>query len=165
MAAKSRKPINQSANVKPGFDVAPGSQVKRASSPRLQSLKTGKRSADQSTKGSQAKSKGTDLRGSIPEAVSQRMVKRMMLFCGLPTFLGLATFPLSYLVVSQGWVELPNVAVLLVSMGGFGLGVLGLSYGALSASWDEEVSGSALGWSEFRTNFGRVLESWRESRS
>jgi hypothetical protein len=69
------------------------------------------------------------------------------------------------LVVSKGLFDLPNTAVLLVSMGCFGLGVLGLSYGVLSASWDEEVSGSTLGWEEFNTNFGRMREAWRAAKS
>ncbi|NJK66496.1 MAG: DUF3464 family protein [Microcoleus sp. CSU_2_2] len=102
---------------------------------------------------------------SIPEAVSKRMISRIALFCGLPTLLGISTFFVSYLIVSKGLFDLPNTAVLLVSMGCFGLGVLGLSYGVLSASWDEEVSGSRLGWEEFTTNFGRMREGWRNAKS
>ncbi|MFN4279187.1 PAM68 family protein [Thermosynechococcus sp.] len=97
----------------------------------------------------------------IPEIVSQRMVTRMAIFCGTPTLLGLMTFPLSYLVVHEGWFKLPNVAVVIASLGLFGLGAVGLSYGILSASWDENEQGSWLGWREFRTNFGRVVESWQ----
>ncbi|WP_298614024.1 PAM68 family protein [uncultured Thermosynechococcus sp.] len=103
----------------------------------------------------QAKSTG------IPEIVSQRMVARMAIFCGTPTLLGLMTFPLSYFIVHEGWFQLPNVAVVIATLGLFGLGALGLSYGILSASWDEHEQGSWLGWREFRTNFGRVVESWQ----
>ena len=101
---------------------------------------------------------------SIPEVVSKRMISRIALFCGVPTILGISTFFVSYLIVSKGLFELPNTAVLLVSMGCFGLGVLGLSYGVLSASWDEETSGSTLGWEEFNTNFGRMREAWRAAK-
>ncbi len=101
---------------------------------------------------------------SIPEIVSRRMITRIALFCGVPTLLGITTFFVSYLIVSKGLFELPNTAVLLVSMGCFGLGVLGLSYGVLSASWDEEISGSTLGWQEFTTNFGRMREAWRAAK-
>jgi len=101
---------------------------------------------------------------SIPEVVSQRMISRIAVFCGIPTMLGICTFFVSYLVVSNGLFDLPNTAVLLVSMGCFGLGVLGLSYGVLSASWDEEISGSTLGWEEFNTNFGRMREAWRAAK-
>lgn len=101
---------------------------------------------------------------SIPEVVSKRMISRIALFCGVPTLLGISTFFVSYLIVSKGLFDLPNTAVLLVSMGCFGLGVLGLSYGVLSASWDEEVSGSSLGLEEFNTNFGRMREAWRAAK-
>ncbi len=99
----------------------------------------------------------------IPEVVSRRMVKRIALFCGIPTALGMSTFVASYVLVSNDWVNLPNYAVLLVSLGWFGLGVLGVSYGLLSTSWDEEIPGSWLGISEFRTNFGRMKAAWKEN--
>ena len=101
---------------------------------------------------------------AVPKIVSDRMARRMALFCGVPTFLGMASFVVSYVIVSQGWFKLPNVAVLLVSMGFLGLGVLGLTYGVLSASWDEETLGSRLGWQEFRTNWGRMVSAWRSTR-
>ena len=101
---------------------------------------------------------------AIPKVVSNRMARRMALFCGVPTALGMATFIVSYVIISQAWFKLPNVAVVLVSMGFFGLGVLGLSYGVLSASWDEEIVGSKLGWQEFTVNWGRMVSAWRSSR-
>jgi hypothetical protein len=101
---------------------------------------------------------------AIPDAVSRRMVRRMALFCGIPTVLGMSTFVTSYLVVSRDLIKLPTYAVLLVSLGWFGLGVLGLSYGVLSASWDEDVTGSKLGWKEFTTNLGRMTETWRSNK-
>jgi hypothetical protein len=48
-------------------------------------------------------------------------------------------------------------------MGFFGLGVLGLSYGVLSASWDEDEPGTKFGWQEFKTNFGRMTAAWRSA--
>lgn len=100
---------------------------------------------------------------AVPEVVSQRMVRRMALLCGVPSFLGIATFFGSYFLVTQAGVNLPNVAVVLLSMGFFGLGVLGLSYGVLSASWDEDVPGTKLGWQEFTTNLGRMTSAWRKA--
>lgn len=96
---------------------------------------------------------------AIPKVVSDRMARRMAVFCGVPTALGMTTFIVSYFIVSQGWFKLPNAAVVLVSMGFFGLGVLGLSYGVISTSWDEEIVGSQLGWREFTTNWGRIFQS------
>ncbi|MEB3336362.1 MAG: PAM68 family protein [Leptolyngbyaceae bacterium] len=101
---------------------------------------------------------------SLPAVVSQRMARRMAIFCGIPTTLGMTVFIVSYWVVSQGWYKLPNIAVVFMSLGGFGLGFLGLSYGVLSASWEESEPGSKLGWSEFTTNLGRMTEAWRAAR-
>ena len=100
----------------------------------------------------------------IPKAVSRRMVGRMAVFSGIPTALGMLTFVASYLVVINDLVALPTYAVLLVSLGWFGLGVIGLTYGVLSASWEEEEgAGSRLGIAEFKTNLGRTIAGWREN--
>ncbi|MBW4645812.1 MAG: PAM68 family protein [Goleter apudmare HA4340-LM2] len=101
---------------------------------------------------------------AIPPVVSQRMVRRVAGFCGIPTALGITTLVASYLLAVYGDINLPPIAVLLVNMGFFGLGVLGITYGVLSASWDEERVGSLLGLSEFRTNWGRMVAVWRETR-
>lgn len=101
---------------------------------------------------------------AVPKSVSDRMVRRMAVLCGVPTVLGMATFVISYLIVSNHLFKLPNAAVVLVSMGFFGLGVLGLSYGILSASWDEEAAGSIVGWQEFKLNWGRMVGAWRSTR-
>lgn len=101
---------------------------------------------------------------AIPDRVSKRMVRRMALLCGIPTVLGIATFFASYFLVTNVGIKLPNVAVVLVSMGFFGLGVLGLSYGVISTSWDEDLPGTTLGWQEFTTNLGRMTSAWRSAR-
>lgn len=121
------------------------------------------RSADK-PKPSPAQARATVEETAIPQIVSQRMARRMAVFSGIPTALGLSTFVVCYWVVSHGWYKLPPVAVLLMSMGFFGLGVLGLSYGVLSASWDEEAVGSLLGWPEFITNVGRMTTAWRSAK-
>lgn len=100
---------------------------------------------------------------AIPDVVSRRMAKRMALLCGAPSLLGISTFFVSYFLVSKDIVALPTAAVVLLSMGFFGLGVLGLSYGVISASWDEEHPGSLLGWSEFTLNLGRLTQAWRST--
>jgi hypothetical protein len=101
---------------------------------------------------------------AIPEVVSQRMIRRVAGVCGIPTFLGIASLVISYLLVTLAHVQLPPIAVLLVNMGLFGLGVLGITYGVLSASWDEETPGTLLGFDEFSTNWGRMVEVWRETQ-
>lgn len=99
---------------------------------------------------------------AIPEVVSQRMLRRMLVFSGMPTFLGVATFFISYGLIVKGNVELPPYAVLLATLGCFGLGVVGLTYGVLSASWDEDRPGDWLGLEEFQVNFGRMTSAWSQ---
>jgi Photosynthesis affected mutant 68 len=100
----------------------------------------------------------------IPQVVSRRMVRRMAVFSGIPTALGMLTFVASYFVVANDLIALPTYAVLLVSLGWFGLGVVGLTYGVLSASWEEEEgAGSRLGIAEFKTNLERTIAGWREN--
>ena len=100
---------------------------------------------------------------AIPEVVSQRMLRRMLAFSGVPTFLGVATFFGSYALIVKGNVDLPPYAVLLSTLGCFGLGVVGLTYGVLSASWDEDRPGDWLGLDEFKVNFGRMTNAWGQN--
>ena len=101
---------------------------------------------------------------AIPQAVSQRMVRRVAWMCGVPTVLGILTLIVSYLLIIYADIKLPPVLVLLVNMGLFGLGVLGITYGVLSASWDEEP-GSLVGFDEFKLNFGRIMDARRASKT
>jgi Photosynthesis affected mutant 68 len=104
--------------------------------------------------------------GYVPEVVSQRMIRRVGVFSGIPIILGISIFLGSYLVISNHWFKIPNVVVLLTSMGCLGLSVLGLSYGILSACWEEDssIKGSLLGWQECKTNFGRMAQAYRASQ-
>lgn len=101
----------------------------------------------------------------IPDAIGKRMLGRVLIFSGIPTLLGVLVFFVSYYVVVNKLYDLPNVAVLLSSMLGFGLGVLGLSYGVLSSSWDEDEPGTALGFAEFGVNSKRLLSALKEFRA
>lgn len=101
---------------------------------------------------------------AIPDAVSKRMIRRMALFSGIPTALGISSFVVSYYVVINEIFELPTIAVLLVSLGFFGLGVVGLSYGILSTSWDENRVGSMVGGEEFALNLGRMVQAWKANK-
>lgn len=100
----------------------------------------------------------------IPEVVSRRMLRRMVFFSGVPVVLGILVFFSSYVVIIQGIADLPNILVLLTTLACFGLSVVGLTYGALSASWEEETLGSLAGLDQFQINGGRLLNSWREAR-
>ena len=104
--------------------------------------------------------------GFIPEVVSQRMIRRVLVFCGIPVLMGMSIFIIGYLAIVNHWFRLPNTVVLLLSMGCLGLSVLGLTYGILSACWDEEADskGSLLGVDEFKVNFGRMKDAYRASK-
>lgn len=98
----------------------------------------------------------------IPDVVGKRMIARSVVLSGAPTVLGMLVFIGSYFAIRYG-IKLPNVLVLLVSMGCLGLGVLGLSYGILSASWEEDQDGTWLGLEEFKLNFGRMRAGYKKS--
>ncbi|MDJ0674685.1 MAG: PAM68 family protein [Calothrix sp. MO_167.B42] len=101
---------------------------------------------------------------AIPKVVSQRMMRRVAAFCGVPTLLGISTLIVSYLLLIYTEIKLPPISVLLLNLGFFGLGVLGITYGVLSASWEEDRAGGVMGWQEFNTNRERMVAAWRESK-
>jgi len=105
---------------------------------------------------------GSDRGGSrpqgIPPAVANRMARRVALATGIPTLLGMASFIVSYVVVSKGLLDIPPVVTLVTSGAFFLLGLLGLSYGVLSASW-EEAAGSLLGLEQIGVNVTRLRSS------
>ncbi|MGK7920258.1 MAG: PAM68 family protein [Trichodesmium sp.] len=121
--------------------------------------------ANKSKYSSNQKRKIDKSENTIPDVVSRRMVSRMVLMSGIPLLLALLTFVISYFIITNEIFILPNQAVLLVSMGFFGLSVVGLSYGIFSTSWDEEQKGSLLGLQEFKTNFQRMRNAWQEAKS
>ena len=104
--------------------------------------------------------------GYIPDVVSKRMIRRVLVFCGIPVLMGVAVFLGSYWVIANHLFKVQNTLVLLTSMGCLGLSVLGLTYGILSACWEEDstVKGSLLGWAEFKINFGRMADAYRASK-
>jgi hypothetical protein len=101
---------------------------------------------------------------AIPDIVSKRMVRRMVLFCGIPSALGMSSLLVFYWLHSRQILDLPPYIALLVSFGLLGLGLIGLSYGIFSASWDEQRVGGWLGIAECKINFQRTVAAWRESR-
>ena len=101
---------------------------------------------------------------AIPDVVSKRMGRRMAIFCGIPSVLGMSSLFIFYWLKVKEVVELPPYLAFAVSFGFLGLGVLGLSYGLFSASWDEERAGSAWGADEFKVNLGRTKDAWKASK-
>lgn len=99
----------------------------------------------------------------IPEAVANRMARRIAIATGVPTVMGMAVFIGSYLLVTRQVLDIPPGATLAASGGCFLLGLLGLSYGVLSASWENQA-GSLLGIEQIGVNVGRLRDSLRALR-
>lgn len=99
----------------------------------------------------------------IPDVVANRMARRVAIATGLPTVLGMAVFVVSYLLISKGIMEIPTGVTLVASGGFFLLGLLGLSYGVLSASWEPDP-GSLLGIEQIGLNISRLRQSLRAMR-
>jgi hypothetical protein len=100
----------------------------------------------------------------IPEAVSNRMARRIAIATGVPTLMGMGVFIGSYLLVTRHIAEIPTGVTLAASGGCFLLGVLGLSYGVLSASW-EDAPGSLLGNEQIGVNISRLRSSIKAMRN
>mmetsp|Transcript_17700 Transcript_17700/g.21337 ORF Transcript_17700/g.21337 Transcript_17700/m.21337 type:complete len:254 (+) Transcript_17700:107-868(+) len=91
-------------------------------------------------------------RSAAAELVSTRILYRILAFAGVPTFSGILLLPLFYVLRVTKGIEIPMWGVYLSQVFFIGGGLLGISYGALSASWDPMRPGSALGVEEFRIN-------------
>lgn len=110
-----------------------------------------------------SKGKPSRTNQAIPDAVANRMARRIAIATGIPTVLGMGVFIASYLLVSRHILDIPPSATLLASGGCFLLGLLGLSYGVLSASW-EDADGSMLGLEQIPVNLSRVKASVKALR-
>jgi uncharacterized membrane protein len=166
-AAKSNVRKSSSSKDSPKASSSGGRTKKTADSEKADkfaAIRQAARDAREGRKPAPAKVASLD-ESRIPDAIGQRMLGRVLIFSGVPTLLGVLVFFVSYYVMVNDLYDIPNVAVLLSSMLGFGLGVVGLSYGVLSASWDEDEPGSALGFSEFGVNSKRLLAGLKEFRS
>jgi hypothetical protein len=119
----------------------------------------------QKLKGTPRSSRPNSNLSAIPDVVSKRMGRRMAIFCGIPSVLGMLSLVVFYWLKVNKVVELPPYVAFAVSFGFLGLGVLGLSYGLFSASWDEENAGSTLGGDEFKVNLGRTRDAWKASKN
>eukprot|EP00636_Phaeomonas_parva_P003999 CAMPEP_0118871748 /NCGR_PEP_ID=MMETSP1163-20130328/14182_1 /TAXON_ID=124430 /ORGANISM="Phaeomonas parva, Strain CCMP2877" /LENGTH=258 /DNA_ID=CAMNT_0006806877 /DNA_START=92 /DNA_END=868 /DNA_ORIENTATION=- len=101
--------------------------------------------------------------GVVPDAVSKRMLGRMVPLFGLPFFLGIGVFVGFYFYGQKTGNTMQPSLVAYATQAPFLLGLVGLSYGVLSASWDEEIEGSFLGIEEFQLNVGRIFDGLNSS--
>jgi len=100
----------------------------------------------------------------VSPVVNARMFRRMLTFAGIPIAVGLVGLPTAYYLKKVlGW-DLPNYAVYAFQSLAWGGGLLGITYGILSSSWDPGFEGSALGITEAKANLGALVERGQRKR-
>ena len=96
----------------------------------------------------------------IPKYVADRMAKRIFFTAGIPTLMGMSVFIISYIIVTKKIAEIPPSSTIAISALFFLLGLGGLSYGILSASWDK-APGSFLGLENIPLNIQRAKAAFK----
>ena len=109
-------------------------------------------------------SKRTNTKSSgIPKYVANRMARRIAFTTGIPTISGMGVFIGSYFLISKGIANISPTLTLVSSAICFLVGLLGLSYGILSASWDFNP-GSFLGFENIKPNINRIKDAFKASQ-
>ncbi len=99
----------------------------------------------------------------IPSYVANRMARRIAFTTGIPTLSGMGVFVGSYFLISKGIAEISPTVTLVSSAICFLVGLLGLSYGILSASWDFNP-GTFLGFENIKPNINRMKDAFKTSQ-
>ena len=100
----------------------------------------------------------------IPERVAQRMGKRMLPFVGVPLFGLMGTFVTFWYLATYKNYEFQPALVAFTTIAVLAIGLIGITYSVMSASWDDDVEGSALGFEEFSTNFDSIRGGLKRTR-
>ncbi len=108
-------------------------------------------------------SKDKRKQSGIPKYVANRMARRIAFTTGIPTLSGMGVFIGSYFLISRGIAEISPTVTLVSSAICFLVGLLGLSYGILSASWDF-AAGSFLGFENIKPNINRMKDAFKSSK-
>ena len=112
---------------------------------------------------SKKSSKSSSKKSGIPSYVANRMARRIAFTTGIPTLSGMGVFIGSYFLISKGIAEISPTLTLVSSAICFLLGLLGLSYGILSASWDLNP-GSFLGFENIKPNINRMKDAFKTNQ-
>ncbi|GAB0490273.1 hypothetical protein MMPV_001505 [Pyropia vietnamensis] len=102
--------------------------------------------------------------GVLPQKVADRMGRRMAVLGGVPFFVGVAVFLVYFLLAYRFEVRVIPVFVGYSTLFTFGGALVGVTYGIMSASWDEEVEGSFWGWQEAKVNVLRARDGLATAR-
>ena len=112
---------------------------------------------------SKKSSKSSSKKSGIPSYVANRMARRIAFTTGIPTLSGMGVFIGSYLLISKGIAEISPTLTLVSSAICFLVGLLGLSYGILSASWDFNP-GTFLGFENIKPNINRIKDAFKSNK-
>ena len=96
----------------------------------------------------------------IPKYVADRMARRILFTAGIPTIIGMSVFVVRYFIVTKKIAEIPPSSTIAISALFFLLGLAGLSFGILSASWDKEP-GSFFGIENIPMNIERAKAAFK----
>ena len=96
----------------------------------------------------------------IPKYVADRMARRIFFTAGIPTLMGMSVFVVSYIIVTRNIAEIPPSSTIAISALFFLIGLAGLSFGILSASWDKEP-GSFFGIENIPMNIQRAKAAFK----
>ncbi len=96
----------------------------------------------------------------IPKYVADRMARRIFFTAGIPTIMGMSVFVVSYIIVTRNIAEIPPSSTIAISAIFFLLGLAGLSFGILSASWDKDP-GSFFGIENIPLNIQRAKAAFK----
>jgi len=101
----------------------------------------------------------------IPERVAMRMGKRMLPFVGIPLFGGMGAFVAFWYFATYKNIQFQPAAVAFTTIALLAVGLLGITYSVMSASWDDTAEpGSALGFNEASKNLNSLKEGLKRSR-
>ena len=98
--------------------------------------------------------------GAVPEIIANRMITRIAGFFGIPVFGGLAIFVGAFFYSKNTDTIIPPFIIAYATQFPFVIGLIGISYAILSASWDEDIEGSLLGFEEIKLNIKRIQEGF-----
>ena len=95
----------------------------------------------------------------IPQVVTDRMLKRITIFSGVPLLMGFATGPAFYGLKVIAKVDVAPWQFFFASTATFGGALLGITYGVLSASWEPGREGTFWGLEEFKANIPILIQT------
>ncbi|GBF99645.1 hypothetical protein Rsub_12582 [Raphidocelis subcapitata] len=99
---------------------------------------------------------------STPQVVVDRMARRVAACAIAPVVGGVVALGAFWYLKVIAKLEYPLWFAYLGSTLMFGGGLLGITYGILSTSWDPRREGSFWGWTEARANVGLLMERGKQ---